>query len=281
MRSSRPSKRQAVPVKRDHYREVARALLDGVCVPALGDGEGNGRMPQVNDRTAPAAAPAWAALTDGVNGREVDDRLTPVVLRRAATPVALLSDQCVEDVDLLVPSREVRVRTRRTPSAWAAATATAGGNQMAKVVTARRFHQHPAHRRPRPLEGDATRCGAHGFRPLLSQTAPHGPPGGSTEAGSGERMAVRALRLPTETLETADVTRLAGDSAEPGRHHRAANALANGRRRRGRRLGEVVARGRGGLVAHWPMVRGNGDVRLGRGHGGETLLLCPSTSRPS
>jgi hypothetical protein len=143
MRSSRPSKRQAVPVKRDHYREVARALLDGVCVPALGDGEGNGRMPQVNDRTAPAAAPAWAALTDGVNGREVDDRLTPVVLRRAATPVALLSDQCVEDVDLLVPSREVRVRTRRTPSAWAAATATAGGNQMAKVVTARRFPPAP------------------------------------------------------------------------------------------------------------------------------------------
>lgn len=54
---------------------------------------------------------------------------------------------------------------------------------------------------------------------------------------SGERMAVRALRLPAETLEAADFTRLAGDVAEPSREHRAADALAPGVRRRRRDFG--------------------------------------------
>ena len=68
--------------------------------------------------------------------------------------------------------------------------------------------------------------------------------------GSGEWMAVWALRLPPEPLEAADLTRLAGDVAEPGRQHCAAGLLGQGVRRHRRRFNGVVARRVDGLLAH-------------------------------
>jgi hypothetical protein len=57
------------------------------------------------------------------------------------------------------------------------------------------------------------------------------PAGNGLTPCSGERVALRALGLPAEPLETADLTRLARDAAEPGGQHGAADALAREGRR--------------------------------------------------
>ena len=89
----------------------------------------------------------------------------------------------------------------------------------------------------------------------------------ATVTGSGERMALWALRLPAEPLEATDLARLAGDVAETRRKHRAPEALL-GMRLRSRRFFAGCLEG---LLTHPFIVRRKCPV-VGLPRGGRPLL---------